>query len=126
MPRTGELVSYYKEKIRQLEEEKSRIGLWAQVFSTPLGVKAIKEFKRRCDAARDLYSLIPPSHPDAITMLIEAQHAERFHRQLVQSVEDAQQREKDIDKEIEVVLKRESRSQRVRRESDVVYTGDEE
>lgn len=117
-------MSYFDQKIKALQEEREKLALWAQVFKTPLGRKAMDELARRRDVARNLYQYIPATHPDALTMLVEAQHAEKFHAQLIQSVEDAASREKDIDKEIEGMVESENKSQRLRREA-IVYTGEE-
>lgn len=117
-------MNYFEEKVKGLQEERDKLSLWAQVFKTPLGRRAMDELKRRRESARSLYQHIPATHPDALTMLIESQHAERFHAQLVQSVEDAQAREISIDKEIALVLESQTKSHRLRREG-VIYTGEE-
>ena len=117
-------MSYFNHRLEQLKREKETLSLWAKVYNTPLGKKALDELKRRREHARNAYQHIPPTHPDALTMLIDAQHMEKFHAQLVQSVEDAQQREKDIDKEMQCVIENDNRSQRLRREG-VIYTGEE-
>lgn len=118
-------MNYYDHKLNLLKEEKAKLTLWAKVFATPLGNKALEELKRRREGARDTYKLIPAHDEKALIMLIEAQHMEKFHAKLIQSVENAQQREKDIDKEMEKVVNEHNRSQRLRRE-DVVYTGDKD
>lgn len=117
-------MNYWETKVKALEMERDSISQWAKVYDGPLGKKALDELKRRRETARDLYSKIPANHPDALTMLIEAQFNERFHAQLIQSIEDAKSRKESIDKEIDAVLDGMNRNQRLHRESDVAITGE--
>jgi hypothetical protein len=117
-------MNYWETKVKALERERDTLTHWAKVYDGPLGKKALDELKRRKETARDLYGKIPANHPDALTMLIEAQFNEKFHSQLIQSVEDANARKESIDKEIDAVVDVMKRNQKLRREDDVAITGD--